>query len=78
MSRRERTPGEDPEARRGCLSLTGEAFRSRLAQSDADDSGKDVSFVIDVDGAAVGSVSLFDVDGLARHAFVMTSNGGSD
>ena len=50
--------------------LTGEAFRSRLAQSDADDSGKDVSFVIDVDGAAVGSVSLFDVDGLARHAEV--------
>jgi RimJ/RimL family protein N-acetyltransferase len=50
--------------------LTGEAFRSRLAQSDADDSGKDVSFVIDVDGAAVGSVSLFDFDELARHAEV--------
>ena len=50
--------------------LGRDTYRDRLAQADADDSGKDVRFVIDVDGAAVGSVSLFDFDELARHAEV--------
>lgn len=50
--------------------LTREAFKSRLAQGDADDSSQNVRFVVDVDGAAVGSVSLFDFDELARHAEV--------
>lgn len=50
--------------------LTREAFDARLAQADADSSSKNVRFVIDVDGAAVGSVSLFEFDDLARHAEV--------
>ncbi|WP_411733879.1 GNAT family N-acetyltransferase [Paeniglutamicibacter sp.] len=50
--------------------LNRETFKTRLAQADADASGKSVRFVIDVDGTAVGSVSLFDFDGLARHAEV--------
>jgi RimJ/RimL family protein N-acetyltransferase len=49
--------------------LTRDRFDARRAQA-ADDgaSGGNVSFVVDVDGAAVGSASLFDVDSLARHA----------
>lgn len=50
--------------------LNRDAYKARLAQPDADDSGKSVRFMIDVDGAAVGSVSLFDFDDLARHAEV--------
>jgi RimJ/RimL family protein N-acetyltransferase len=46
------------------------AFEARLAQADADASEKRVSFVIDVDGVAAGSVSLFGFDELARHAEV--------
>ncbi|GAA4376309.1 GNAT family N-acetyltransferase [Paeniglutamicibacter cryotolerans] len=50
--------------------LDRESFRARLAQADAAGSGKGVRFVIDVEGAAVGSVMLFGVDELARHAEV--------
>lgn len=50
--------------------LSRGAFEARLAQADADASGKSVRFVIDVDGIAVGSVSLFAFDELARHAEV--------
>jgi RimJ/RimL family protein N-acetyltransferase len=50
--------------------MTRDAFDARLAQADADSSSKNVRFVIDVDGAAVGSVSLFEFDELARHAEV--------
>lgn len=50
--------------------LNRDTYKARLAQPDADDSGKSVRFMIDVDGAAVGSVSLFDFDELARHAEV--------
>jgi RimJ/RimL family protein N-acetyltransferase len=50
--------------------MTRGAFDARLAQADSDSSSKNVRFVIDVDGAAVGSVSLFEFDELARHAEV--------
>lgn len=50
--------------------LTRDAFEARLAQADSDSSGKSVRFVIDVDGDAVGSVSLFEFDEFARHAEV--------
>ncbi|MEO7018284.1 MAG: GNAT family protein [Leifsonia sp.] len=50
--------------------LTREAFEARLAQADSDSSSKNVRFVIDLDGDAVGSVSLFEFDDLARHAEV--------
>lgn len=47
--------------------LTRARFEARLAgAADADDAP--VSFVVVADGAAVGSVSLFDVDRFARHA----------
>ena len=49
--------------------LTRRAYETRLAKTDEDPSG-DLRFVIDVDGVAVGTVSLFDVDDLARHAEV--------
>lgn len=48
--------------------LNRDTFKARLARDDAQESGKSVRFVIDVDGVAVGSVSLFDFDELARHA----------
>ena len=50
--------------------LTRAAFEARLARADTDASTDDVRFVIDVDGVAVGSVSLFEFDELARHAEV--------
>ena len=50
--------------------LTREAFGARLAQTEADSSRTTVRFVVDVDGDAVGSVSLFEFDELARHAEV--------
>ncbi|HAY42889.1 MAG TPA: hypothetical protein DCY59_04770 [Micrococcaceae bacterium] len=50
--------------------LNRDAYKARLAQLDADNSDKSVRFMIDADGAAVGSVSLFDFDELARHAEV--------
>ena len=59
----ERSPSTPAPVTRG-------TFEARLAQSDADSSGKTMSFVIDVDGEAVGSVSLFEFDALARHAEV--------
>ena len=49
--------------------LTRDRFDARLARGiDSDAAGDPVSLVIDVDGAAVGSASLFDFDFLARHA----------
>ena len=50
--------------------LNRDTLKARLTRADAQESGKSVRFVIDVDGAAVGSVSLFDFDELARHAEV--------
>ncbi|MHA7242605.1 GNAT family N-acetyltransferase [Paeniglutamicibacter antarcticus] len=46
------------------------AYKARLAHAETDGSAKSACFVIDVDGTAVGSVSLFDFDELARHAEV--------
>lgn len=48
--------------------LTRAAYEARLAQ--ADGAATDVRFMIDVDGVAVGSVSLFGSNELARHAEV--------
>lgn len=59
----ERNPSSPAPLNRG-------AFEARLAQADADASGRSVRFVIDVDAVAVGSVSLFAFDELARHAEV--------
>lgn len=50
--------------------LNRDSYKARLAQLDADNSDKSVRFMIDVDGIAVGSVSLFEFDELARHAEV--------
>ena len=49
--------------------LTRERFDARLVRT-ADDDGAAaaVSLVVDVDGRAVGSATLFDIDLLARHA----------
>ncbi len=49
--------------------LTRERFEARLASA-SDNEGPEagVSLVIDVDGSAVGSASLFNVDLFARHA----------
>ncbi|HEY9292845.1 MAG TPA: GNAT family protein [Microlunatus sp.] len=47
--------------------LTESAYRARLAEADTD---SNVRFVVDVDGVAVGSVSPFEFDPLARHAEV--------
>jgi RimJ/RimL family protein N-acetyltransferase len=49
--------------------LTRERFDARLARtSEGDPAEGGVSFVVDVDGAAVGSAVLFGFDWLARHA----------
>ena len=50
--------------------MARETFDARLARADAESSGTSVRFVIDADGDAVGSVSLFEFDELARHAEV--------
>lgn len=50
--------------------LDRETFKARMAHIDAGKTGKSVRFVIEVDDAAVGSVSLFEFDELARHAEV--------
>ena len=50
--------------------LTRGAYEARLARAEADASTTDVRFMIDVDGVAVGSVSLFGSNELARHAEV--------
>lgn len=49
--------------------LTREAFHARLARTaDGVASVDSVSFVVDVDGVAVGGASLFNVDPFAHHA----------
>ena len=49
--------------------LTRERFDARLAANTASATPEDaVNFVVDVDGAAVGSASLFGHDPFARHA----------
>ena len=50
--------------------LTRERFDARLVRAADDDDGAAaaVSLVVDVDGTAVGSATLFDIDLLARHA----------
>jgi RimJ/RimL family protein N-acetyltransferase len=49
--------------------LTRERFDARLARAAESDASEDsVSFVVDVDGRAVGTASLFEFDALARHA----------
>jgi RimJ/RimL family protein N-acetyltransferase len=49
--------------------LTRAKFDARLARAtDSDASEQIVAFVVDVDGAAVGSASLFGFDSFARHA----------
>ena len=49
--------------------LTRERLDARLARAAESDAAEDpVSFVIDVDGTAVGTASLFDFDSFARHA----------
>lgn len=49
--------------------LSRQAYDARVARS-AEASGPEdpISFVVEVDGATVGSATLFDVDSLARHA----------
>ena len=49
--------------------LTRAAYEARLGQLDSG-SDKGVSFVVEAAGEAVGSVSLFSFDDLARHAEV--------
>ena len=49
--------------------LTRERFVARLARAAESDAAEaDVAFVVDVDGTAVGSASLFKFDSFARHA----------
>ena len=49
--------------------LSRERFDARLARAaDSDAAEGSVSFVVDVDGAAVGTASLFEFDSFARHA----------
>jgi RimJ/RimL family protein N-acetyltransferase len=56
----------NPEAPRP---LPRDQFDARLARAaDSDAPGDAVSFVVDLDGAAVGGASLFNFDSLARHA----------
>jgi RimJ/RimL family protein N-acetyltransferase len=48
--------------------LTRQAYTARLERLDVEPSGRQLRFVVEADGVAVGSVSLFGVDELARHA----------
>ena len=48
--------------------LTRAQFDARLARLADSDASENVAFVVDVDGAAVGSASLFEFDSFARHA----------
>lgn len=50
--------------------LTRSAYYARVASRGADSGNREVNFVIDVDGVAVGTVGLFDFDDLAHHAEV--------
>ena len=54
-----------PEAPRP---VTRGQFDARLARVDSEGSPDSVSFVIDLDGIAVGAASLFHFDAFARHA----------
>jgi RimJ/RimL family protein N-acetyltransferase len=47
--------------------LTREAYAARLARS-AEEQADTAAFVVDVDGAPVGTASLFGIDMYARHA----------
>jgi RimJ/RimL family protein N-acetyltransferase len=49
--------------------LTRERFDARLARAaDSDTNDDPVTFVVEVDGTAVGNASLFEFDSFARHA----------
>ena len=48
--------------------LTRERFDARLARAAESDAPDAASFVVDVDGTAVGTASLFDFDSFAGHA----------
>lgn len=48
---------------------TREAWQARLEARESNPDGS-MSFVIDVDGAAVGTVGVFDIDEVARHGEV--------
>ena len=51
--------------------LTRAAFDARIARAvEQEETSSDIRFVIDADGSPVGSVSLFALDELARHAEV--------
>ncbi|GAB3914721.1 hypothetical protein GCM10011575_41010 [Microlunatus endophyticus] len=50
--------------------LTRAAYEARIADVEAEASGPNVRFAVDVDAAVVGTVSLFGFDQLARHAEV--------
>ncbi|CAN5211074.1 hypothetical protein BH11ACT3_BH11ACT3_09050 [soil metagenome] len=57
----ERNPGSP-------VTLSRSAYDARTAAADADTSSKNVRFVIDEGGAALGFIGLFEFDDLARHA----------
>ena len=48
--------------------LTRDQFDARIARAADSDAGEAVSFVVDLDGSAVGGAALFNFDLLARHA----------
>lgn len=50
--------------------LTRDQYDARLARAADDDGGGKVSFVVESDGRAVGSASMFGIDPFARHAEV--------
>lgn len=51
--------------------MTRDRFDARIARAaENDESGSGMTFVVDVDGKAVGDASLFGCDSLARHAEV--------
>lgn len=51
--------------------LTRDQYEARLNRAlESGDSNESITFVVDVEGKAVGTASLFDVDSLARHAEV--------
>jgi RimJ/RimL family protein N-acetyltransferase len=50
--------------------LTRTAYDARVARADDHDSADNVRFVVDVEGAAVGTVSLFGFNAFVRHAEV--------
>lgn len=54
---------------RAPYALTKAQFEARLASvAESEAAGEAVSLVVETDGTAVGRVSLFDFDSLARHA----------